>query len=37
MRNVIDHRGGQTVRDRRVERLIEGVEGFIEEMTTPER
>ena len=32
VRNLIDHGGGQTVRDRRVGRLIEGVEGFIEEM-----
>jgi hypothetical protein len=35
VRNIIDHGGGATVRDRRVERLIEGVEGFIEEMSPP--
>ena len=34
VRNVIDHGGGATVRDRRVGRLIEGVEGFIEEMSS---
>jgi len=32
VRNIIDHGGGATVRDRRLERLIEGVEGFIDEM-----
>jgi hypothetical protein len=34
VRNIIDHGGGATVRDRRVERLIDGVEGFIEEMSS---
>lgn len=35
VRNVVDHGGGASVRDRRVERLIDGVEGFIEEMSSP--
>lgn len=33
VRNIVDHGGGATVRDRRIERLIEGVEGFLEEIS----
>lgn len=33
IRNVVDHGGGATVRARHIERLIEAIEGFIEEMS----
>lgn len=35
VRNIVDHGRGASVRDRRIERLIEGVEGFIEEVSSP--
>jgi len=31
IRHVVDHGAGATVNDRRIERLIVGVEGFLEE------
>lgn len=34
VRNIVDHGGGAAVRDGRIDRLIEGVEGFIEEMSS---